>query len=63
MEKLTVTLKGVTHTFDIEVDEANVHIAITEVFAAFGLEASTFELVPLAQMELCAQGEGKQLAA
>lgn len=63
MEKLTVTLKGVTHTFDIEADQANVHITITEVFAAFGLEASAFELVPVAHLEPTVEGEGKQIAA
>ena len=46
MEKLTLTLKGVTHSYDIEADEAKVHISLAEAIATFGLGGSEFELVP-----------------
>lgn len=51
MERLTLTLGGVTHSYDIEQDEAKVHISLAKAIAAFGLEGSEFELVPVAHAE------------
>ena len=51
MEKLTITIKGVTHAFDIDLKEARVHITLAKAIATFGLEGSGFELVPAAQAE------------
>lgn len=51
MERLTLTLEGVTHSYDIEQDEAKVHISLAKAIATFGLEGSEFELVPAAHAE------------
>ena len=51
MEKLTITIKGVTHAFDIDPEEARVHITLAKAIATFGLEGSGFELVPAAHAE------------
>ena len=46
MEKLTLTLEGVTHAYDIKPNEAKVHINLAKAIATFGLEGSDFKLVP-----------------
>lgn len=51
MERLTLTLGGVTQSYDIEQDEAKVHISLAEAVATFGLAGSDFELVPAAHAE------------
>ena len=51
MERLTLTLGGVTHSYDIKPDEAKVHICLAKAIATFGLEGSDFKLVPAVRAE------------
>ncbi len=62
MEKMTVTLEGVTYAFEIESNEAKVHITLAAAFAALGLDVSEFKLVPATQTVGFAGDERTEIA-
>lgn len=62
MEKITVTLEGATYVYEIEPNEAKVHITLAAAFAALGRGISDFDLVLTTQTEGFAKNEDTELA-